>query len=254
MTESTPVNDHDVASIERATLDAVAPAEVMQQGAWLLPFDSSTVGRAKSAVPLRHNAIAAQDNEVVIRSYESKQLPPQFRLAEVPGLMPIQKALQEQGYRATMPTWVQIANTRDLLALTLMAPAAVQTQASDEWARVYTAEGFDAEDGANRVRLMTRSKTMVYAHVCENGVSLAAGTMSISHGWASIHGMRTRASAQGRGLAKRILVGLAQTAIARGCERVFLQVGADNAQAIGLYAQAQFSNAWLYQYWAHRPL
>ena len=51
-------NPSDIASIERATLDAVCPAEVHEIPGWLLPYDTLPVGRARSAVPpgklLRH--------------------------------------------------------------------------------------------------------------------------------------------------------------------------------------------------------
>jgi hypothetical protein len=36
----------EIESLERATLDAVAPASVGSLPGWLLPFDKSTVGRA----------------------------------------------------------------------------------------------------------------------------------------------------------------------------------------------------------------
>ena len=47
-------NPSDIASIERATLDAVCPAEVHEIPGWLLPYDPLPVGRARSAVPLAH--------------------------------------------------------------------------------------------------------------------------------------------------------------------------------------------------------
>ena len=44
----------NIANIERATLAAVSPQAVEELPGWLLPFDTSTVGRAISAVPLTH--------------------------------------------------------------------------------------------------------------------------------------------------------------------------------------------------------
>ena len=43
----------DVEAMERATVEAVAPPEVLEIGGWLVPLDATTVGRAKSAVPHR---------------------------------------------------------------------------------------------------------------------------------------------------------------------------------------------------------
>jgi hypothetical protein len=44
----------DIESLERATLDAVAPETVESLPGWLFPIDRTTIGRAISAVPLRH--------------------------------------------------------------------------------------------------------------------------------------------------------------------------------------------------------
>jgi ribosomal protein S18 acetylase RimI-like enzyme len=99
------------------------------------------------------------------------------------------------------------------------------------------------------VQLLSRSRHVVYACVSEGGQALAAGTGSISQGWLSIHGMRTAPGAQGRGLASRILAGLAAHAAEQGVRRVFLQVEDDNAVAQGLYRKAGFATAWRYHYW-----
>jgi len=48
----------DIASIERATLDAVCPAEVHEIPGWLLPYDPLPIGRAQSAVPLAHTPLS----------------------------------------------------------------------------------------------------------------------------------------------------------------------------------------------------
>ncbi len=42
---------------------------------------------------------------------------------------------------------------------------------------------------------------------------------------------------------------LAQAAIARGFERVFLQVEAQNDPALSLYRRAGFEPQWQYSYW-----
>ncbi|MBW8722896.1 MAG: GNAT family N-acetyltransferase, partial [Polaromonas sp.] len=47
----------DIETIERATIAAVSPEIVEEFDGWLLPFDSGTVGRARSAVPLRHEPV-----------------------------------------------------------------------------------------------------------------------------------------------------------------------------------------------------
>src|SRR5688572_17123458 len=55
-TSSLPLLPADVESIERATLAAMPPSASEEHEGWLLAFDPGTVGRAHSAVPLRHEA------------------------------------------------------------------------------------------------------------------------------------------------------------------------------------------------------
>lgn len=61
--------------------------------------------------------------------------------------------------------------------------------------------------------------------------------------------MRTDQASRGRGLAGRVLAGLADAAIHRGMERSFLQVEDGNASALALYRRAGFETAWYYEYW-----
>ncbi|MFZ3128550.1 MAG: GNAT family N-acetyltransferase, partial [Rhodoferax sp.] len=136
-----------------------------------------------------------------------------------------------------------------LRAVCAAEPAPVVPTPDTAWAAVYTAPGFDPVDGAHRVQALSRSHHAVYACVSQDHTPLAAGTAAFSQGWASIHGMRTVPSARGRGLATRILGGLADAAQARGLDRVFLQVEESNQTAQALYLRAGLVTAWRYHYW-----
>jgi len=247
-----PLNDDAIASLERATLDAVAPPAVHDAlDGWLLPFDTSTIGRAKSAVPTRHHGLPPQSVQAIETQYAGRGLRAAFRIADVPGLRNVQAELARLGYQAQQPTLVQVGTVAALRAICTGEPARVADRPSPAWSSVYLAEGFDLVDGAHRVQALSRSAHLVYAHVEENGQAVAAGTAALSQGWASIHGMRTVLTHRGRGLAARILGALADTATQRGLERVFLQVEEGNAAALALYARAGFATAWRYHYWRH---
>jgi ribosomal protein S18 acetylase RimI-like enzyme len=239
----------DIAAIERATLDAVCPAEVQEIPGWLLPYDPLPIGRAQSAVPLSHGALRLDALRTVQAHYQQRDWPAVFRLPEHVLEPAITQGLQGMGYAPDAPVHVQVAPTQALLELATAEQVVIQTRPTPPWASVYTADGFDPEDGANRVQLLSRSAHAVYAHIAPQGQTLAAGVGVISQGWLSLHGMRTRPSAQGQGLASQILAGLAEHALAKGIERVFLQVEASNTVALGLYQKAGFATAWRYQYW-----
>ena len=244
-----PLEENDIASLERATLDAVAPLAVQEIDNWLLPFDNSTIGRAKSAVPLRHSCLDAQDISTIESLYAARGLQAAYRVADVPDLAPIHAELERHGYQAQQPTRVQIGSVRAMRALCHELPARVSAIPEKAWSSVYMAEGFDPVDGAHRVQALSRSTHIVYACVEVGGKSVAAGTASFSQGWCSIHGMRTLPAQRGRGLAARILAGLADTASERNLDRVFLQVEEGNSAALALYGRAGFATAWCYHYW-----
>lgn len=243
------LSPEDIAMLECATLDAVAPQSMEEIGGWLLPFDASTIGRAKSAVPLRHHNLQTADITRIEARYAAHSLPAAFRLADSAGLAALHAALKESGYRADQPTLVQVANTRDILQMAASAPAQINATAHPAWAAVYTATGFDPVDGQHRIAALSRSQSAMYAHITQGGAPVAAGVGAFSRGWASIHGMRTVVSQRGQGLARSILVALTQEAQRRGIGRFFLQVEEENAGAIALYAKAGFQTVWRYHYW-----
>jgi GNAT superfamily N-acetyltransferase len=239
----------DIEAIERATISAVSPAAVEQLGDWLLPFDAGTIGRAKSAVPLRHDGL---DGAVVSRieaRYHSRGLRAAFRIADDPRMEPVRAELHRSGYRAEQPTLVLTAACAAMRRVSSAIPADVASSPDDSWAAVFLGEGFDPIDGAHRIKAFSRAPDALYASVRESTKTVAAGVASFGFGWVSVHGMRTDRAHRGRGLAGRVLAGIAEAALERGIARVFLQVEDDNAPARALYRRAGFEPAWRYGYW-----
>lgn len=258
----TPLAQHDIESLERATLDAVCPAAQSELPGWLLPFDAADIGRARSAIPLFHHGLEIAALPAIEQLYRDNGLPPCFRIANTPGLRHWQERLQALGYRQTDAVHVQIASVADMQAAAELSNSAQGSHNAsqpanvvlldapgDAWASVYTAPGFDAEDGALRVQLLSRSRFARYAYLQKAGVSLAAGTACISRDWLSVHGMRTLPHAQGQGLGTSLLTAFVSLAHPRGIARAFLQVEADNAPALALYRRFGFATAWTYHYW-----
>lgn len=251
-TETFALTPDDIANLERATLDAVAPPAVHAIDGWLLPFDNSTIGRTKSAVPLRHHGLDAAHIADIETLYAERGLRAAFRTADVPGLDNIHAELRRRGYAAEQPTLVQVGTVQQMRSICQATPADVSDTPTPEWSAVYLGDGFDPVDGAHRIQALSRSRYGVYASVQEDGQPVAAGTASLSQGWASLHGMRTAASHRGRGLAARVLAGLADAATQQALTRVFLQVEEGNSAARALYRRAGFTTAWRYHYW-RRP-
>ena len=240
------MNPADIESLERATVEGVAPALIEEIEGWLVPLDDGAIGRAKSAVPLRHDLDASAISDVEA-AYWTAGLSPMFRVADVPGLQGVADALSARGYVPAKPTIVKVGDV-DRLAALRDRPADLLAQPDEAWGQVFLGPGFDPEDGASRVAALTRSPDAMYAAAREDGLTVAVGAVTFGHGWAGIHGMRTDASRRGRGLASTVLAALGRATQARGIDRVFLQVEEGN-DARSLYRKAGFEKAWRYQYW-----
>jgi ribosomal protein S18 acetylase RimI-like enzyme len=244
-------NIADIEAIERATVAAVSPEASEELDGWLLPFDGGTVKRAKSAVPLHRSAVDHATLDRIEDRYDSRQVVPALRLADAECFDGLRAELERRHYVGDSPTCVQIGTLRQMRQAVAggAALADVDRAPDGAWAALFLGEGFDPVDGAHRVRSLARAKGSLYASVREGGRTVAAGAMAFGHGWASVHGMRTDKAHRGKGLAGRVLAGLAQAALTRGFERVFLQVDAQNQPALMLYRRAGFTTQWQYRYW-----
>jgi ribosomal protein S18 acetylase RimI-like enzyme len=224
----------DIEAIERATLAAIPPQRVEECRGWLVALDDGTVGRAHSAAPLLHRAPEAGSVEAVADLYAGAGLQPVFRAPMEPA---IEDALARRGYAPAKPTLVQ------WLALDHPHPNPLPragegegelrfaSSADEGWEGVFLGEGFDPVDGASRLGILRRGQDSVYASVRVDGRTVAVGCGSFSHGWGSVHGMRTLPAQRGRGHARRIIALLMAAARERGLARMFLQVEQGNAGA-----------------------
>lgn len=239
----------DIGALERATVAAVSPQALEEVAGWLLPFDTGMVGRARSAVPLAHGAPDATVIPQVESRYAAHGIPVTWRLPELAGFDEFSQRLRDRGYQAGKPTHVQTAAVAEVIAVSQGPFAQTATRPDEGWASVFVGEGFDPADGASRVATLSRAPGALFASIREGEETVAAGMGGFSHGWASVHGMRTALHCRGRGLAGRVLATLARAARERGIERMFLQVEAHNAAALALYRRASFTTAWTYSYW-----
>ena len=240
----------DIASIERATLTAVAPERVDAIDAWLLPLDTGTVGRAHSAGPLHPGAHDTALIDTIAQRYRDAGLRPVFRLPDVPAFEPWWPTLPARGFRHEQPTLTQTGALGGLLALSDHADGVtLDTRPDAAWMAMFLGEGLDPVDGASRSKALSRAEGTLFVSLREGGQTLACGAANFTEGWLSMHGLRTAASQRGRGLGGRMIRAMALEAQRRGIERAFLQVDAANAPALALYRRAGMVTAWPYTYW-----
>ena len=235
----------EIESLERATVAAVAPPEVIEIAGWVVPFDNGSIGRAKSAVPLRHD-IGADAIPEILQAYQTRSLPPAFRIAEVEGLDPVRMALGRAGLAGEQPTVIMMAPS-EAVADFAVPFADLLEHPDTAWGEVFLGTG-DRVDGEHRVAALTRSPDALYGAVREGGKTVAVGVVSFGYGWAGVHGMRTVVERRGGGMASRLLALFGSAALARGAQHIYLQVEEGNP-ARNLYARAGFEPVWTYRYW-----
>lgn len=240
------MNPAEIETLERDTVAAVAPPQTLEIGDWLAPLDNGTIGRAKSAVPLRHD-IGPEAIGEVVDAYRSRGLEPGFRIADVGSLEAVQNELARRRFTPRQPAVFKTGTTSELAAFS-KASANILAAPDAAWGAVFLGEGFDAADGAHRIAALTRSPEAIYGSAGEGGETRAVGVMSFGVSWAGIHGMRTAPAHRGKGYAGAILAALGRAALARGFERVFLQVE-DANPARRIYRRAGFTPVWRYHYW-----
>ena len=200
-------------------------------------------------MPLTHAAPELSVLRKIEATYASRACPVMLRIPVLPTFESFRHHLAEAGYREHTITEVQVAHAASVRAVSDGAPAEVLAAPTDAWASVFLGEGFDPLDGASRVRKLGQAAGSLFATLLQDDCPVAAGAAAFSHGWASIHGMRTAQDRRGRGLAGRVLATLAAAAIARDYQTMFLQVATENAPAKSLYKRAGFTQVWSYSYW-----
>jgi N-acetylglutamate synthase len=246
---SRSLDSRDTEGIERATMAAVAPPELEEMRGWLVGYDEGTVSRAKSAVPLHHDAPDAAAAADIRQRYLARGLAPMFRVPQLASFAGVEAELARLGLESQQPTGVHVARAANVVRMGNGSGVMLTSAPDDGWAAVFLGEGFDPKDGASRVRTLTRAPGSLFASIRDGGQTVAAGVLATGHGWASVHGMRTALTHRGRGLATRILSALARQAQERGFENVVLQVETANTTARSLYARCGFEHAWTYAYW-----
>ena len=237
----------DIAALERAIVASVAPERTVEIEGWLVPLDAGDIGRARSAVPLSHDAdpAALPDVEAL---YAQAGLPPAFRVAETDGLSPVVQALRDRGYQPHTPTIMKLGASEGLRSLSEVRAEPFDTP-DEAWIACFCGEGFDPATSALRIANYRRVTDPLFAAVREGSRTVAVGLGTFNDGWTGIHAMRTAPDRRGEGLAARVLAAIGQAALERGVSRAVLQVKEDNP-ARSLYRKAGFEYAWRYRYWA----
>ena len=239
----------DSARLEPLADDAWPARERAALGGWRLNATSGHSMRINACWPL---GAPDRDVDAAIAAaeawFEARGLPPRFKLTDG-AFAPadLDHLLAARGYAPTKETVVMLGLTRGEASDRVV----VSTTPDDAFEQVFTATAGDPEDGRERLETLRRIPAPArFARLDIDGAPAAIGASAIGGGFAGVFGMRTAPMHRRKGLARLVLRALLTEASVLGADQAWLQVEADNAPAIALYADEGFAPAYRYRYWA----
>lgn len=85
-----------------------------------------------------------------------------------------------------------------------------------------------------------RAPNVVFIVARENGRAVGCGAVVQANGWAEVKRMFVSPASRGRGIGRQLLRKLETIAVTRGCERLRLETGVSQPEALALYRSAGF--------------
>lgn len=232
-----------------------AAVEEVHRG-WRFRFAHGVTRRANSALAVDSDGSVAELLDSAEAFYRERQAPALFQVSTASAPSGLAARLHELGYRATARTMVQAASAGDVVEGTQSSFEMQLTDTpTEQWLRTYwSVESVrgrsDADMKVVRDVLLAPPLPAIFATVRDGTEVVGVGQVVIERGWAGVQCMATPPAHRRRGVASSVLHGLAQEAVRRGVDRMYLAVMADNEGARTLYENAGFEATHEYSYYA----
>lgn len=237
-----------VALLEDLCLSAWPAQRQLYHRGWVLRFAGGHSGRANAVTAIGPAAeLGAGFIDWCNAAYRQQGLVPRFRLTP---LCPpdLEAQLVAAGYQVREESLVMAA----AVPPPHPADAAVRFQpAVDEaWLTAYRSMVAipEAEMPALRAILAGIAPTTQYATLWSDGRPVAAALAVIDRGWVGLYKVASHPRARGQGHGRRLVAALLSMAASQGATKAYLQVGAENAPALALYARFGFETVYRYRY------
>ncbi len=245
-------------ALEQVTAAGWPAPDTEQLGGWLLRAADGWTNRANSVLPLGSPGMPLDAALERVRAwYAARDLPARFTVP-LPGFDELDQQLVSRGWSTTHTVLVQTGPLATVLAETpplaeaSLAPqptvpepstaldVTLADQPGPDWLSVVRNRKGSLPAVASQVLL--GAEQPVFASLREpSGSLLAIGRGVVDQGWLGLSLMEVVPHARRRGLARHLVRTLARWARARGAERGYLQVEADNQAARSLYGSLGFS-------------
>ncbi|WP_339239602.1 GNAT family N-acetyltransferase [Paenibacillus sp. FSL R5-0517] len=245
----THTTDTEHKTIEEISLNHWQPLSTLLYDGWVLRFAKGYTKRANSIQPIYYSTLDVHEKiEECERIYASNQLSTIFKIT--PFIQPdhLDQLLQDKGYAVVDLTRIQ---TRSLDDIKEPVHQAVQI---DEKLTIAWLDHFCRLNKVNNLQrettelMLNNIRTKAgFISLLLDGQVVACGFGVIERGYVGLYDIITDANFRNRGLAEQMILHLLHWAKENGATSSYLQVVANNAPAVKLYAKLGYSE--VYSYW-----
>ena len=245
--------------LEERALNASGAFQSLVYDGWLLGYRPGPTKRLRCVNPFYPSRLPVAEKVAWCSAfYAAANLPLLFRLLPFSEPASLDGWLEQDGWVSFERTLVQQATLADISTPALPHDSAEIIDAL-AWVDL-TARLLDADEEALlRIRERTAGFPLPQAGVLirRDGEVVACGLLKLEGEYAGLFAVHTAEGWRGRGLGRAVVGALLGEARRRGARIAYLQVTAENAPALALYAHFGFAHA--YDYWYrgraadHRP-
>ncbi|WP_339258896.1 GNAT family N-acetyltransferase [Paenibacillus sp. FSL R5-0713] len=245
----THTTDTEHKTIEEISLNHWQPLSTLLYDGWVLRFAKGYTKRANSIQPIYYSTLDVHEKiEECERIYASNQLSTIFKIT--PFIQPdhLDQLLQDKGYAVVDLTRIQ---TRRLDDIKEPVHQAVQI---DEKLTIAWLDHFCRLNKVNNLQrettelMLNNIRTKAgFISLLLDGQVVACGFGVIERGYVGLYDIITDANFRNQGLAEQMILHLLHWAKENGATSSYLQVVANNAPAVKLYAKLGYSE--VYSYW-----
>ena len=242
----------EIVALEDIAARAWPAASTGRLGGWRLYASSGFSGRINACWPLEDPGLPVDEAVDAVEAwYAARGLPPVFKTVEAAAAPAgLTARLGGLGYRSRTET---IMMTGPVGGVGPDLGVRIARDVDPAFAAVFSATASDPGDARERLETLARIPSpRGFGRLDADGGPAAIGACAVEGEHAGVFAMRTDPRFRRRGLARAILGALLADAAAAGAVTAWLQVEADNAPAIAMYAAAGFSEAYRYRYWARQ--
>lgn len=238
--------------IEELSMNALpALSTVIHQG-WILRFSEGYARRGNSvSVIYPHTGDLSAQIEYCESLYQKQKLPPTFKVTSHEAYRCIDEALMERGYEIAAKTMIMAMDLKS--SPESVVPEGFELEIShrltDEWFNGYmTFQGLNSHQRSILKKMLeTIVPEVTYAALLKDGEIVAVGLGVSECDCMGIYHVYVHEDFRRLGLGKGIMNALLAEARALGNTSTYLQVVADNDNAVGLYEQMGYEKQ--YDYW-----